>query len=101
MNDGIEALAAHARTAHVDARRPLSLEKAASEFEALLLGTLLKSGTQPIGGRSLLDGGSAGRMYRELLYQELARQATRDGAFGIGQLLERLPATGTGDARDE
>ena len=68
--------------------RNLALE-AAGRFEALLLGTLLRAGTRPIGGKALLDGGSAGRMYREMLFEELARKATLQGGFGLKQLIER------------
>jgi Rod binding domain-containing protein len=65
--------------------------RVAREFEALLLAEMLRAGGRPIGGRSLLDGGSAGRMYRDLFLQEVAQRAAARGGVGIADaLLPRL-----------
>ncbi len=76
--------------------RGLELADAAREFEGLLLGMLLRSATQPLAGESLLDGGSAGRMYRELFFEEIARLAARRDELGFGGMLETqlTPAAG-------
>ena len=62
--------------------------KAAREFEGLLLGTIQRTAARPIGGEHLLDGGSAGRMAREMWLQELASLAVRNGGLGLADLFE-------------
>lgn len=69
--------------------RAPELAEAAREFEGFLVGALLRVGTRPVAGPTPLDGGSAGRMYREMLYQETARLAAARGDFGVASLLER------------
>ena len=68
--------------------RTPSVASAAAEFEGHLLGAMLRMGTLKLGESHPLDGGSAGRMYRELLYEEIGRIAGERGALGISQLLE-------------
>ena len=65
------------------------LAQAAREFEGYLGGAMLRLGSKPLGGESLLDGGSAGRMYRELFYEEVARLAAQGTGFGIADLLRQ------------
>lgn len=70
------------------ARNPkASQARAAEEFEAMVLGELMKSGNKPLMGETMLDGGSAGRMAREQLYAQLALEATRGGGLGLSASL--------------
>jgi Rod binding domain-containing protein len=74
------------------------LARAAQEFEAYLVGALLRTGTSPTSGEGLLDGGAGGRLYRELFYEEVARLAARGPGFGIAGLL-RGASSGAGALR--
>lgn len=56
-------------------------------FEAYFLGEMLRIAT-PKGESGLLDGGQAGRMYREHFLQELARIVAEHGGLGIAASLE-------------
>lgn len=76
------ALAPRAKTGDED------LAEAARAFEGLLLGTIQRTAARPIGGEHLLDGGSAGRMAREMWLQELASLAVRNGGLGLAELFE-------------
>jgi len=65
--------------------------RVAQEFEALLIGQMMKQAVSS--SSSTLDGGSAGRMYRELFLQEVARRMAARGGFGLARTLEdRLQA---------
>ena len=64
-------------------------ERAAKEFEAMILGEMMKSGSKPVMGETLLDGGSAGRMAREQLYSQLALEATSKSGLGLARQLNR------------
>ncbi len=61
------------------------LQSAAREFEGFLVGVLLSH--EPMVKDGLLGGGSAGRMYQELFYQEIARISAAGNGFGIAQLI--------------
>ncbi|MCG8587846.1 MAG: hypothetical protein MJE66_01000 [Proteobacteria bacterium] len=54
-------------------------KQAAEEFDAYLVGVLLKSASQPLLGESLLDGGPGAKLYRDQYYEELARLAVERG----------------------
>lgn len=56
-------------------------------FEAYFLGEMLKRAT-PKNSSGLFDGGSAGRMYQDHLYQEMARIVAEQGDFGLAKSLE-------------
>lgn len=56
-------------------------------FEAYFLGEMLRIAT-PKSESGLLDGGQAGRMYREHFHQELARIVAENGGIGIADSLE-------------
>ena len=66
-----------------------SLRDVAREFEALLVGELTRQAAKPLPGESLLDGGSAARMYREQFFQEVARLSAERGSLGVAEVLER------------
>ncbi len=78
---------------------PPTARSAAVEFEAYLLGSMLRQSTRPLWGDTPLDGGSAGRTYRELFYDQVARIAAERNAFGLARLLgDSAPADGAGGA---
>ena len=56
-------------------------------FDAYFLGEMLKR-SAPTNPTGLFDGGQAGRMYQDHLYQELARIIAEDGRFGLSSALE-------------
>lgn len=60
----------------------------AREFESHLLGEVMKLGSRPLVESTLLDGGSAGRMFRDYFYQEVVRKASQNSGFGIATQLE-------------
>lgn len=62
-------------------------EEAARGFEALLAGQLLRQQSEPLLGETLLSGGQAGQLFRELLLETFARVAAERDAFGIGREL--------------
>jgi len=79
-------------------------------FDAYFLGEMLKQ-SAPRNPTGLLDGGEAGRMYQDHLYEELARIMAESGEFGIAKSLEgklapapesadRSPAPPTGRAEE-
>ncbi len=75
--------------------------KALQEFDAYFLAQILK-GAQPEGEESLLDGGSAGRMYRDYFYEEVARVLSEKGDFGVTKQLEdSVPASASEEPEEE
>ena len=64
----------------------------AREFEALLVAEVWKRAAgQSLGASKLLSGGSSGRMYREMLVEEVVRRAVDDGGFGLGaEIAQRI-----------
>lgn len=72
--------------------------KAAEAFEGYLLGAILRQATRPLSGRpALLDGGSAGRTFREMFLDEIARVAAARGDLGVARLLEADPELRAGE----
>ncbi len=75
-------------------------EKAMREFDAYFLSQFLKSA----GGATeehLLDGGSAGRMYRDQFMDEIARVLAEHGGIGISQqLADQLGGEGEPEASE-
>ena len=72
-----------------NADSPEAIRKVAREFEALIVGEMLRFAAKPLAGGHLLDGGSAGRMAREQLNAELAQLASRGRGLGLARELER------------
>lgn len=63
-------------------------EKAALvAFESYFLGEMLKR-TAPENPTGLFDGGDAGRMYQDHLYEEMARVIAEQGDFGLAKQLK-------------
>jgi len=73
-------------------------QRAAKEFEAMVLNEMMKAGNKPLMGESLLDGGSAGRMAREQFYSQLAIEATRGAGLGLA---DRLAGSNETAARNQ
>lgn len=74
----------------VESKARGSSERAAREFEALILSEMMKAGAKPMFEETLLDGGSAGRMARDQLYAQLALEASRGAGLGLSdQLIAR------------
>ncbi len=70
--------------------------EALREFDAYFLAQILK-GAESASEEHMLDGGSAGRMYRDHFYDELARVLSEKGGFGITEQLKdslRGPTSG-------
>lgn len=56
-------------------------------FEAYMVGEMMRRAA-PKESEGVFDGGEAGRMYRDHLYQEYARLIAEQGAFGLAKELE-------------
>lgn len=75
--------------------------EALREFDAYFLAQILK-GAQASSEEHLLDGGSAGRMYRDHFYEEIARVLAEQGEFGLtNQLRDSFPKSGSPDSAAE
>jgi len=84
--DALTTLAAAAPVREAPASAPTPVE-AARAFEALALERLLEPASRPLFGEGLLDGGSAGRLHRQLFLAEVARLAAERGALGLADAL--------------
>ena len=60
---------------------------ALKSFEAYIVGEMLRRAA-PQYPTGLSDGGQAGRMYQEHLYQEFARLIAEQGDFGLAKQME-------------
>ena len=68
---------------------PKSIAKAASQFEALLIGELLKSARESEGGGWMgTDESEAGSTLMELSEQELSSALASKGGLGMAKLIE-------------
>ncbi len=78
-------------SAMASGERPLDTGRVAREFEALLLAEMMKTASKPLGVSGILDGGSAGKMYREMFLDEVARMTAARGGLGLADsLAEKL-----------
>ncbi len=69
-------------------RQHQKLAKAAQDFEALFIGTMLKQMRKSVTGDSPLFGGSQeSKMYQEMMDDATAQQMSRTGSFGFARLL--------------
>ena len=72
-------------------RKSTDERTALRSFEAYVIGEMLKRAVPEPSGEGLFDGGQAGRMYRDHLYQEYARMIAESGDFGLAvQLKDHL-----------
>ncbi len=74
------------------------LEKVAQQFEAIFLGTLLKSMRATVPESDLFGAGGATRLYRSWHDQELAAVMARTGSMGIGDLIVQQYGASVGEA---
>lgn len=65
--------------------RPIDVGRVSQEFEALLLAELMKTALTPLGVSETLDGGSAGKIYREMFLDEVARMTAARGGLGLAK----------------
>jgi len=77
-------------------RKPVE-EAALKAFDAYFLGEMLRQ-SRPTNTTGLFDGGQAGRMYQDHLYQEMARIIAEKGDFGMAASLK---GTLGGDGKDD
>lgn len=75
----------HSLGKHV--RKQADEKTALKSFEAYIVGEMLRRAA-PRTEEGLFDGGQAGRMYQDHLYQEFARLIAEDGRFGLAAQLE-------------
>mgnify|MGYP002636105370 CR=1 FL=1 len=62
---------------------------ALKSFEAYVVGEMMRTAApKNFTGGDSFDGGQAGRMYRDHLYQEYARLIAENGDFGLASQLE-------------
>ena len=90
------------RTLPSDRNAPASdlagLKKVAQQFEAIFIGTLLKSMRATVPESDLFGDGGATRLYRAWHDQELAEVMARTSSMGIGELIVQQYGTSVGDA---
>ncbi len=84
-------------------QRPIDADRVAQEFEALLLAEMMKTASKPLGVSEILDGGSAGKIYREMFLDEVARMSAARGGLGLAKAIaEQLqPATPGAEERPD
>jgi flagellar protein FlgJ len=102
---GIEALRSGApATIGSDPSRPANLAEAAAQFEALLLGQLLRAMHDPASAGWMGTGDDqAGATMLEVAQEHLARVLAAQGGFGLARMvvqgLERTEAVATAAAK--
>jgi Rod binding domain-containing protein len=68
--------------------RHRKLVKAAQDFEAVFVGSMLKQMRKSItGGNALFGNSSEAKMYQEMMDDATAQQMSHTGAFGLANLL--------------
>jgi flagellar protein FlgJ len=65
------------------------VKRAAQEFEAIVLGQMLKTMRQASATGPLLLGGTSQKLYRDLMDDELAKALARKGGVGLADVLAR------------
>ena len=76
--------------------------RVAREFEALLLAQVWKGALEPSGASKLLDGGSAGQMYREFFIDEVVRRVASSQGLGLADgIVARMHSTTNTETRTE
>ena len=68
---------------------PGTLREATQEFEALFVAEVFKEMRHSVPESDLLGTGNGHRLFRDMLDEELARQAAGAGGFGLGEILYR------------
>jgi len=79
-----------ARQAGMTGKEREGLEKAAQEFEAVFLNTLMKAMRKTVPENDLFNGGGATKFYRQMHDVEMAKAlATANGGLGIADMIVR------------
>ena len=69
--------------------REAAARKAATEFEAVFLNTMLEGMFKGLNTDAPFGGGSAEKTYRSLLVTEFAKQISQNGGLGISDQITR------------
>ncbi len=86
MSD-LAALAATSFRSPHDVKATPDLETAASEFEAYLIGELLRLSEASALHEGPLAGGHGGKMMKSLFHEEIARTVAANGGLGVARML--------------
>jgi peptidoglycan hydrolase FlgJ len=74
---------------------PAAVDEAATQFEALVIGIMLKSAREATGGDGALDGPET-QQYLEIMDQQVALDMARKGGLGLGKWLAQSLRERTG-----
>lgn len=91
MHEVLLARATHAQQRLEGAGANSELEKArkaATDFEALMMGEMLKSMWRSVPSAGLLSGSREEELYRDMLTQAVAEQMATEQSLGIRDLVE-------------
>jgi Rod binding domain-containing protein len=84
-----QANSAFRATQEVPAGQNNRAREAAKDFEALLVGEMLKSMWANVGSEGLLSGGREEEIYREMLNEALAKSMAESQSIGIADIISR------------
>jgi len=71
-------------------KQRLQAKKVSQDFEALIVGMMMKSMRETVGKDKLTDGGHGEEIYRSMLDQEYAAVSVkRGGGLGLAKMIER------------
>ena len=73
----------------VAAKQAKRIDKAAKDFEGLLLYTLLKQMWATVPRSAFFDSGLSTQFYREMYLDEVAKRVAEGGGIGIAQAVQR------------
>ncbi len=92
----------HDLTALAERPEPAEHGTVAREFEAMLLAEVWKDALSSGETQTLLGGGSADRMYREMFVDEVVRRMAGARGFGLAErLTDSMQNTASSPAADE
>ncbi|MBU2461605.1 rod-binding protein [bacterium] len=63
------------------------LKEACVEFESILISQMLKGLRATVNKSDLVDGGTAGDMWEDVLYTQYAKQMARTASFGLAEMI--------------
>jgi Rod binding domain-containing protein len=64
-----------------------TLAEAIREFEGWFAGEMLRLASRASAGAGALGGGSGGRLYREMFFEQIGRLVARSGGLGLARSL--------------
>jgi len=65
------------------------MQKTAQDFEAMVLSQMLQPMFEGIETEAPFGGGSAEKMWRSVMIDEMAKEITRNGGVGIADMVQR------------